>query len=955
MIKGLNYVKKTVFTLSTLLVLFFHMSFLSYAQESVYTIEQVHPDGTTSELFSTASYNEAVSQYTAYAQADGNVLLRDQNRIWMVKYGVAILSKSDTCDMNISFTQGKESGYTNACYGIDAAYLSTSADGSTMELVLSNAFGTFSSDDVTLIPIEQSTRPSIYQVKQGKLYHQVKSQMEDDRSSASIKLGVAPKELAEDTSYYSYDSHYFYPVEKSFQGYYDMIDDLRSGTHTHAVNADAPYYNYYQYLTHRSTTKYSEEEINSYFDEHLHISSGLTSYKSIGTSAHAILTQSILKNQAAAFLQYQDEIGVNAMMMLSLSMNESAMGRSYLAYTRNNLFGHAAFDSAVEENAARYQNASKSIYSHALHYINDSYLNPTQFQFHGGWFGNKASGMNVSYASDPYWGEKAAQYYQRIDEALGYKDENAYALGVVASAKEVAVHKEASEDSEILYTNEGNRDFSFLLLEKQGEWYKVQSESSSSTTSIYNYENSIGYVKQTDIDVVLHPESIREKHRILIDFDAVDGAFENGTSKLTLEVEAGNTPSVLAPEKSGYLFVDWDQEIKPASRAITYTAQYEEVLSASITTLPKQEYEAGDFLDVKGGILTITLANGEVKEIPLDTTMVSGFDNETAKQQTLQVKYQGVNTTYDVHVSQGGIDQEELKEGIQALLSEIVDEESISTAQKEQLLLRKQQLDAQRSPTLTQEEYRKLDRCLQQVYGSSLQILLSAEDVDLQVSGLTISQPMEAPTLLPSVLKLSLDKGITEQAKERLSDVAIGNNYSLEEVFTLSGSYNLQDLSLQDDLILSIQKPESTQSNMQYLLLRYEDGEVVQVITSQSANRITFVSDATGEYALVSRAATNSYMGEDMLENNTIATNGFDFFRMLLYALILLLLLIIGLTTIVIRRKRNSKGVKTQHHTSRKRQQKQAVLQEESTPSFLKAHSIQADEPMSYKDEDLEG
>lgn len=947
--------KKTFFTLSTLLVLFFHMSFLSYAQESVYTIEQVHPDGTTSELASTASYSEAVSHYTSYAQADGNVLMRDQNRIWMVKYGVAMLSKSDTCDRNISFTQNGENGYTNACYGVDAAYLSTSMDGSTMELVISNAFGTFSSEDVTLIPIEKSTRPSIYQVKQGSLYHLVKSQMEDDSSSASIKLGTAPKELAEDASYYSYDSHYFYPVEESFQGYYDMIDDLRSGTHTHAVNADAPYYNYYQYLTHRSTTKYKEEEINSFFDEKLHISSGLTSYKSIGTSAHAILTQSILKNQAAAFLQYQDEIGVNAMMMLSLSMNESAMGRSYLAYTRNNLFGHAAFDSAVEENAARYQNASKSIYSHALHYINDSYLNPTQFQFHGGWFGNKASGMNVSYASDPYWGEKAAQYYQRMDEALGDKDENAYALGVVATAKEVAVHKEASVDSAILYTNEGNRDFSFVLLEKQGEWYKIQSDTSLSTSSIYDYENSIGYIKQSDIDVILHPENIREKHRVLIDFDAVDGVFENGTSKLTLEVEAGNTPSVLAPEKNGYLFVGWDQEIKPASRAITYTAQYEQVLSASITIPPKQEYEAGDFLDVKGGILTITLANGEVKEIPLDTTMVSGFDNEIANQQTLQVKYQGVQATYDVQVSQGNINQTELKDGIQLLLGEIVDENRISDSQKQQLLLRKQQLDAQHSPALSQEEYRKLDRCFQQVYGSSLQIILSDDEFDLQVSGLTIAQPMDAPSLLPNVLKLTLASGIQEEAKERLNDVALGNDYSLEAVFTLSGSYNLQDLALQDDFILSIQKPEGEQSNKQYLLLRYEDGEVVQIITQQSASRISFISDALGEYALVSRSTTNSYMGEDIIENNTIATNGFDFFRILLYALILLLLLIISLTTIVIRRKRSSKGGKKQHHTSKRRKQKQSIPHEESNASFLKTHSIQADEPMSYKDEDLEG
>lgn len=36
-------------------------------------------------------------------------------------------------------------------------------------------------------------------------------------------------------------------------------------------------------------------------------------------------------------------------MMLSLALNESASGRSALSYNRNNLFGHAAYDSDVEK------------------------------------------------------------------------------------------------------------------------------------------------------------------------------------------------------------------------------------------------------------------------------------------------------------------------------------------------------------------------------------------------------------------------------------------------------------------------------------------------------------------------------------------------------------------------------------------------------------------------------
>ena len=56
-------------------------------------------------------------------------------------------------------------------------------------------------------------------------------------------------------------------------------------------------------------------------------------------------------------------------MMLALSMNESASGRSSLSFTRNNLFGHAAYDSDVEANAKRYFKLSSSILSHAKTYV----------------------------------------------------------------------------------------------------------------------------------------------------------------------------------------------------------------------------------------------------------------------------------------------------------------------------------------------------------------------------------------------------------------------------------------------------------------------------------------------------------------------------------------------------------------------------------------------------------
>ena len=42
-------------------------------------------------------------------------------------------------------------------------------------------------------------------------------------------------------------------------------------------------------------------------------------------------------------------------------------------------------------------------YTHLKRYLRANYT-----YYHGGFLGNKDSGINVSYASDPYWGEKIA-------------------------------------------------------------------------------------------------------------------------------------------------------------------------------------------------------------------------------------------------------------------------------------------------------------------------------------------------------------------------------------------------------------------------------------------------------------------------------------------------------------------------------------------------------------------
>ena len=64
--------------------------------------------------------------------------------------------------------------------------------------------------------------------------------------------------------------------------------------------------------------------------------------------------------------------------------------------------------------------------------------------YNGSHVGNKNSGINVKYASDPFWGEKIASFMYSIDDFNDMKDYNKYSVGIKISSANVAVKKEAN-------------------------------------------------------------------------------------------------------------------------------------------------------------------------------------------------------------------------------------------------------------------------------------------------------------------------------------------------------------------------------------------------------------------------------------------------------------------------------------------------------------------------------
>ncbi|WP_214721158.1 glucosaminidase domain-containing protein [Exiguobacterium sp. s192] len=107
------------------------------------------------------------------------------------------------------------------------------------------------------------------------------------------------------------------------------------------------------------------------------------------------------------FKQVERDHKVNAAYLLAHAIHESNYGRSEIARDKFNLFGVNATDIAPGQNATAYTSFEDSIRKTGK-FIARDYLAEDGKYYRGAFLGNKARGMNVFYASDPYWSEKIA-------------------------------------------------------------------------------------------------------------------------------------------------------------------------------------------------------------------------------------------------------------------------------------------------------------------------------------------------------------------------------------------------------------------------------------------------------------------------------------------------------------------------------------------------------------------
>lgn len=379
-------------------------------------------------------------------------------------------------------------GYTTGSYAKDAAYIGT-VNGK----IRAKQAGTimdFNKNDVTIVDYkDKETKISHYKVEDGYLYH---IYYYGTNGSSKQRVGKKPSYLNTGTTYYSYDGHYFYT------SYPTMIKDYQNSntSYPNAVNKSNPFYNYYQFLSHRSKTTLTASNLDAI------------------TNDKAGSSSSKMKNMGQYYIENQNTYGTNALLMFGVSGNESAWGTSAIARDKNNLFGHGAVDSNPYYGANGYANPQTSIKYHAEKFISNGYLDNEDWRYNGGHLGDKLSGINVRYASDPYWGEKAASvnYYYNYGN-----DYNKYTIGIInGQQKSYKLYKEPN--STVTHTlGSGNSPRTYnlpvIILDtvtvSGKKWYKIQSDTAlnSSRTDTdwdnkYSFSRDYLYIPASDVTIV---------------------------------------------------------------------------------------------------------------------------------------------------------------------------------------------------------------------------------------------------------------------------------------------------------------------------------------------------------------------------------------------------------------------------------------------------------------------
>ena len=433
---------------------------------------------------------------------------------------------------------------TGSLYGgvdgplMDAAYSNT-ANVWVAKVRIGNFTGWIRQSAYEVVPITWVKSYSSYTVTSTDIRHNYVAKIQNTYTGSSGRT-IGPKPtMLNAGKYYSYDGHYFYTNLTT------LIKDYKNGNYNNSVNKNNPYYNYYMYLSNHTKTAYSSSNIDEYIRNNL-------GYKKNVYGNAASSGTSRLYGSGTFFYYAQEKYGVNAILSLSLSRNETGNGTSNLAINKNNGFGLNAVDSNPTQAANWYPSFASSILGYASKWITYGYAHPRDWRYFGPQFGDKWIGMNVKYASDTFWSEKMASNYYSLDKALGMQDYNYYQLGVVNGP--TIAYKDPNTSSKQIYTYPEREDAVVIVGEvtsNNEKWYKVVSDLNidnnynEKTSGDYNW-NAVVYVKASQVRKIntgkkgnISPNSVYAYQDKTYTYDLYDA---NATLKPKVAITLKNAP-----------------------------------------------------------------------------------------------------------------------------------------------------------------------------------------------------------------------------------------------------------------------------------------------------------------------------------------------------------------------------------------------------------------------------
>ncbi len=632
-----------------------------------YEVASFHSDGAIEKISCHNNYDEAKNAMTSNGSKDLAMMTRVNGETKIIDANVALLDLSVNPETLTYFYTNSEltsSAYTymdtGSLYGgVDGAHIATSYSNAkgvwTAKVRIGNFTGWIGQSTYEIVPITWVKSASSYTITNSDIRHNYVAKIQNEYyGSGGRTIGPKPSMLSTGT-YYSYDGHYFYRDLET------LIKDYKNNHYNNSVNKNNPYYNYYMYLSNHTKTAYSSINIDEYIRNNL-------GYKKNVYGNSASTGTSRLYGSGTFFYYAQQKYGVNAILSLSLSRNETGNGRSSLSINKNNGFGLNAVDSNPTQAANWYATFSSSILGYASKWITYGYAHPRDWRYFGPQFGDKWIGMNVKYASDTYWSEKMAANYYSLDKALGMQDYNYYQLGVVNGPTNA--YSEPSTSSKFIYSYPEKEDALVIVDEvtrNNEKWYKVVSDLNidsnfnEKTSGDYNW-NGYVYVKASQVRKInegkngnISPNNVFEYQDSNYEYDLY---IKNAELKPKVAITTKNTPyyydSSLTSKTGATLLKD--------RYVMVYTVAYSNnkpvaYLVTSDYFHDQKEWVSADslkFTDTSYGKVSVTVSGNQYTWVNYNTedasySLISGLYTYTYVP-VLESQKVGDNTWYKVPV-----------------------------------------------------------------------------------------------------------------------------------------------------------------------------------------------------------------------------------------------------------------------------------------------------------------